>query len=254
MGLLKQRLQGENDASSAATDRPNKTWFSPEEPIGRGKTQQRPKRKAAPTGVTAAGPKARPSPVVLLSRAKECMSASADHEQIPFAIKEESRPLLRFHSIHVVGLERKRATRVRTGRLVASPPPPSSNHSNLTGAVLRCSSSRYTALRRRQLPLPLATPPSTLSGRIRQGRRRIRRLYAGRIRRRRRVLAEDDAPPHRHRAPDPPHPCRRWPPEPPTIACRSVLPRRGRALPVLMASPPPSRLAARLSGGGEVVL
>nr|BBF90057.1 hypothetical protein [Oryza rufipogon]BBF90063.1 hypothetical protein [Oryza rufipogon] len=108
MGLLKQRLQGGNDASSAATDRPNKTWFSPEEPIGRGKTQQRPKRKAAPTSVTAAGPKARPSPVVLLSRAKECMSASADHEQIPFAIKEESRPPLRFHSIHVVGLERKR--------------------------------------------------------------------------------------------------------------------------------------------------
>lgn len=242
------------------------------------------------------------------------------------AIKEESRPPLRFYSIHVVGLERKRvrekygsplprtspssvailrrqaatarghtpgrkltagfnapswryrrrrlnqATRVRTGRLVASPSPPSSNHSNLTGVVLRCSSSRCTALRRRRLPLvrgpasavtgrastsaglhrrgrasasagvhrsrastkrglprcrpclrehrpplpwprlcesrppppqlhlrerrrpqPLATPPSTLSG-------RIRRLYAGRSRRHR-VLAEDDAPPHRHHLP-----------------------------------------------------
>ncbi|EEC80648.1 hypothetical protein OsI_23039 [Oryza sativa Indica Group] len=41
----------------------------------------------------------------------------------------------------------------RVGRLVTSLSPPSSNHSNLTSAVLRCSSSRCTALRHQRLPL-----------------------------------------------------------------------------------------------------
>nr|BAC22254.1 hypothetical protein [Oryza sativa Japonica Group]BAD72563.1 hypothetical protein [Oryza sativa Japonica Group] len=170
MGLLKRRLQEGNDASSAAAACLKRTWFSPEEPIGRGKTHQHPKRKAAPTGVAATGPKARPSPVVLLSAAKECMSASVELLANPLqraatvptpcrrlAIKKESRPPLCFHSIHVVELEREKV-REKDGS-----PLPRTSPSSV--AILRCTSRRRKRTdawkeAHRRLQRPLMALPS----------------------------------------------------------------------------------------------